>query len=251
MSFRGRRGSSFGRSRGGGRGFRGSGGGGRGGYQDTGPPEHVTELGVFTHPCLEQIVCKCTTEKVPYFNAPVYFENKEQVGKVDEIFGGLKNHFVSVTLADGIKASSFTADDKVFIDPYKLLPLERFLPGATQSRRGRGRGGGDFRARGGRFGGDRGRWSGGRTQRGFTPGRGSDRGDYGRGRGYGRDFKNSNHEGGGFANRRGEFNRGRSGFFERGRGGFDRGRAAGYDRGGERKRFGNEQQMTPKKIKFE
>ncbi|KFD72715.1 hypothetical protein M514_01841 [Trichuris suis] len=229
MSFRGRGGGMFGRSRGGGRGFRG---GGRGGYQDTGPPEHVTELGVFTHPCLEQIVCKCTTEKVPYFNAPVYFENKEQVGKVDEIFGGLRNHFVSITLADGIKASSFTAADKVFIDPYKLLPMERFLPGAAQARRSRGRGGGDFRGRGGRFGGDRGRWSGGRTQRGFSPGRGGgDRGgDRGGGRGYGRDFKSSNHEGG-FGQRRGEMNRGRSGFFERGRGGFDRGRGAGYDRG--------------------
>ncbi|MEJ1270834.1 epidermal growth factor [Cricetulus griseus] len=45
------------------------------------------------HPCEDDIVCKCTTEenKVPYFNAPVYLENKEQIGKVDEIFGQLRD----------------------------------------------------------------------------------------------------------------------------------------------------------------
>ncbi|CAB1325519.1 unnamed protein product, partial [Coregonus sp. 'balchen'] len=44
------------------------------------------------HPCEDEIVCKCVTEenKVPYFNAPVYLENKEQIGKVDEIFGQLR-----------------------------------------------------------------------------------------------------------------------------------------------------------------
>lgn len=49
------------------------------------------------HPCEDDIVCKCVTEenKVPYFNAPVYLENKEQIGKVDEIFGQLRD-FVSL-----------------------------------------------------------------------------------------------------------------------------------------------------------
>lgn len=48
------------------------------------------------HPCEDDIVCKCVTDenKVPYFNAPVYLENKEQIGKVDEIFGQLRD-FVS------------------------------------------------------------------------------------------------------------------------------------------------------------
>lgn len=49
------------------------------------------------HPCEDDIVCKCVTQenKVPYFNAPVYLENKEQIGKVDEIFGQLRD-FVSL-----------------------------------------------------------------------------------------------------------------------------------------------------------
>ena len=29
-------------------------------------------------------------EKVPQFNAPIFLENKEQIGKVDEIFGPIK-----------------------------------------------------------------------------------------------------------------------------------------------------------------
>ena len=57
----------------------------------------VAALGEFVHPCEDDIVCKCVTEenKVPYFNAPVYLENKEQIGKVDEIFGQLRD-FVSL-----------------------------------------------------------------------------------------------------------------------------------------------------------
>lgn len=61
---------------------------------------HFAALGEFVHPCEDDIVCKCTTEenKVPYFNAPVYLENKEQIGKVDEIFGQLRD-FVSFLLS--------------------------------------------------------------------------------------------------------------------------------------------------------
>ncbi|AWP11748.1 putative H/ACA ribonucleoprotein complex subunit 1 [Scophthalmus maximus] len=109
MSFRGGggrggRGGGFNRGgRGGGEGYgggRGGGGfgrgGGRGGFnrqQDYGPPEYVVGVGEFMHPCEDDIVCRCTTEenKVPYFNAPVYLENKEQIGKVDEIFGQLRD----------------------------------------------------------------------------------------------------------------------------------------------------------------
>ncbi|KAL8206915.1 UNVERIFIED_CONTAM: H/ACA snoRNP pseudouridylase subunit, partial [Gekko kuhli] len=152
MSFRGRgggnRGGGFNRGgggfnrgggggfnrggRGGGRGGFGRGGGGRGGFNryDQGPPESVVILGEFMHPCEDDIVCKCTTQenKVPYFNAPVYLENKEQIGKVDEIFGQLRDFYFSVKLSENMKASSFKKLQKFFIDPAKLLPLQRFLP---------------------------------------------------------------------------------------------------------------------------
>lgn len=53
--------------------------------------KEFSELAVFSHTCEDDIVCDVTAGKIPYFNAPVYFENKEQIGKVDEIFGGIKD----------------------------------------------------------------------------------------------------------------------------------------------------------------
>lgn len=50
------------------------------------------EVGTFTHLCENDIVCETTCGKIPYFNAPVYFENKTQIGKIDEIFGGIKSN---------------------------------------------------------------------------------------------------------------------------------------------------------------
>ncbi|CAI5449690.1 unnamed protein product [Caenorhabditis angaria] len=180
--FRGGRGGDRG-----GRGGRGGfGGGGRGGY-DQGPPEEVVPLGVFMHACQDDIVCNTTCGKIPYFNAPVFFENKEQIGKVDEIFGSPGENGFSVTLSQGIKASSFKAGTELYIDPGKLLPVERFLPnaGGSRGRGGRGRGGdrggrgggGGFRGgdRGGRGGGFRGGDRGGRGGGGF---RGGDRGGF-------------------------------------------------------------------------
>ncbi|XP_016352075.1 H/ACA ribonucleoprotein complex subunit 1-like isoform X2 [Sinocyclocheilus anshuiensis] len=191
MSFRGGGGRGGGRgggfNRGGGRGGGfGGGRGGRGGFhrnQDFGPPEYVVALGEFMHPCEDNIVCKCVTEdnKVPYFNAPVYLDNKEQIGKVYEIFGQLRDFCFSVKLSENMKASSFKKLQKFFIDPIKLMPLQRFLPrppgekGPPRGGRGGGRGG-----RGGGFRGDRGGNGGG----GGFGGRGGFRGGRGGGRGF-------------------------------------------------------------------
>ncbi|XP_026515667.1 H/ACA ribonucleoprotein complex subunit 1 [Terrapene carolina triunguis] len=170
----------------GGRGGFGRGGGGRGGFNrgyDQGPPESVVILGEFMHPCEDDIVCKCTTEenRVPYFNAPVYLDNKEQIGKVDEIFGQLRDFYFSVKLSENMKASSFKKLQKFYIDPAKLLPLQRFLPrppGEKGAPRGGGRGG---RGRGGGRGG--GGFRGGRGGGGFRGGRGGGGGRGFRGRG--------------------------------------------------------------------
>lgn len=200
MSFRGRGGGGRGgggRGRGGGGNFRGGRGrGGGGGWQrDEGPPEQVVEIGEFLHPSEDDLVCKCTNEKIPYFNAPVFLENKQQIGKVDEIFGPIRDFYFSVKLSTDMKAGSFKKLQKFFIDPYKLLPLQRFLPTAPGEKGVRGRGGG----RGGRGGGRGGRGGGNfRGGRGGGGGRGG-RGGFNRGgRGGGR--------GGGFRGR-GGFNR--------------------------------------------
>jgi hypothetical protein len=41
----------------------------------------VTEVAVFQHACEGEAVTKLTHEKIPYFNAPIYLENKIQVSQ--------------------------------------------------------------------------------------------------------------------------------------------------------------------------
>ncbi|XP_014616904.1 PREDICTED: H/ACA ribonucleoprotein complex subunit 1 [Polistes canadensis] len=204
MSFRGR-GGGGGFGRGGGAGFgRGGGGfrGGRGGRggggdrgsrgYDQGPPETISPLGYFTWTAQDDLVAKVDIEQVPFFNAPIYTENKQQIGKIDEIFGNIRDYYVSIRLSENIKASSFDKNTQLFIDPAKLLPLQRFLPKPPGEKR-RGASGGRIskgsRGRGGRGGGGGrssfGRGGGGGGGGGGSGGRGGFRGS--RGGGFGRD----------------------------------------------------------------
>ncbi|GFO50719.1 H/ACA ribonucleoprotein complex subunit [Plakobranchus ocellatus] len=214
MSFRGggrggRGGGGF-RGRGGGgfRGGRGRGGGYGNRFQDQGPPEEVMEIGQMTHTCEADLVCKSLSDKIPYFNAPIYLENKQQIGKVDEIFGPIKDFFFSVKLSENMKASSFDKSSKFYIDPAKLLPLSRFLP-KPAGQRGAGKRGG------GRGGSDR----GGRGRGGFDRGRGRGGFDRGRGRGGG-GFRGG--RGGGFNSNRGGRGGGFNSSFNSGGGGGQR-----------------------------
>eukprot|EP00850_Spirogloea_muscicola_P015944 SM000126S26320 [mRNA] locus=s126:97547:102696:- [translate_table: standard] len=85
-------------------------------------------VSTFLHACEGEAVVKLTADKVPYFNAPIYLENKTQIGKVEEIFGPINESYFSVKMQEGVIASSYGVGDKFFIDPNKLLPLQRFLP---------------------------------------------------------------------------------------------------------------------------
>lgn len=135
MSFRGRGGGG----RAGGRGGFGGGGGrgGRGGFGggggrnfnrnfDQGPPERVIPLGYFDYTCQDDLVCKVEIEDVPFFNAPIYLENKEQIGKIDEIFGNLRDYFVSIRLGENMKASSFKKNQKVNYFLFNFLEKLKF-----------------------------------------------------------------------------------------------------------------------------
>ncbi|MCP9266002.1 V-type proton ATPase subunit C [Dirofilaria immitis] len=205
------------RSRGGGsRGF-GSFGrkGNRGGsnrssgyHQD--PPEEVIEIGYFTHTCEDDIVCHNTSGKIPYFNAAIFFENKEQIGKVDEIFGGIKDNIgkiriisvrvdtisyfsriisvrgFTVKLQNGVKASSFKEAQKLYIDSGRLLPIDRFFPNGA-SKRGKGQIRGSGRGSRGHINSDRSRFrgrGGGSFNRSGDRGgfRGGSRGNFGNGK---------------------------------------------------------------------
>ena len=70
-----------------GRGSPGRGRGGRG-RRDEGPPAEIIEAGSVTHECENELVCEWhVADKVPYFNAGIYLQNKRKIGKVDEILG--------------------------------------------------------------------------------------------------------------------------------------------------------------------
>ncbi|KAH9924000.1 Gar1/Naf1 RNA binding region-domain-containing protein, partial [Epithele typhae] len=169
-------------------------GGGRGGFQqrDMGPPDQVFEMGSFVHAVEDEMFCQSLMpDKVPYFNAPIYLQNKSVIGRVDEILGPINEVYFTVKMGEGMVANSFKKGDKVFIGGDKLLPIERFLPkpkvaafggrgrGAPGGFRGRGapRGGGRGAPRGGGFG----SWGGG-GGRGAPRGRGF--GGGGRGGGF-------------------------------------------------------------------
>lgn len=144
----------------GGGGFNKFGGGGRGGGRgafDQGPPERVIPLGNFSYSCQNDLVCKVDIDDVPYFNAPIFLENKEQIGKIDEIFGTVRDYSVSIKLSDNVYANSFKPSQQLYIDPGKLLPISRFLPKPPQPKGAKRKGGpsggvGGGRGRGGGFG---------------------------------------------------------------------------------------------------
>ncbi|KAI0003308.1 H/ACA ribonucleoprotein complex, subunit Gar1/Naf1 [Russula compacta] len=118
------RGGRGGFNRGGGRGSRGG-----GPPRDFGPPDFVLEMGSFLHAVEDEMLCSSLMpDKVPYFNAPIYLQNKSVIGKVDEILGPINEVYFSVKMGDGMVASSFKKGDKVYIAGDKLLPIERFLP---------------------------------------------------------------------------------------------------------------------------
>ncbi|KAL3470534.1 Gar1/Naf1 RNA binding region-domain-containing protein [Aspergillus californicus] len=198
--------------RGGGRGgFSGRGGGfggrgGRGGFQQSyGPPDQVLEMGTVMHACEGEMVCESVNPKIPYFNAPIYLENKTPIGKIDEVLGPINQVYFTIKPQEGIVATSFKTGDKVYIGGDKLLPLEKFLPkpkpppGSKPKRaggarggarggapRGRGFGGGGGGFRGGSGGGFRGGRGGAPRGRGFGAPRGAPRGGSFGGRGGGR-----------------------------------------------------------------
>jgi H/ACA ribonucleoprotein complex subunit 1 len=186
MGFGGRGGSS---SRGSGYQSRG----GRGGYNSGGAggdptrPSAVIPLGTFVHASEGMMVCKGATadSAVPFFNACVFLENKQLVGRVDEILGPVNQMFFSVKPEQGVVATSFKAGDAVFVGNDKLLPLDRFLPkpkaitsgGVKKSTAPRSGGRGGFR------GGARGSFRGGARGGGRGAPRGAMRGGFRGGRG--------------------------------------------------------------------
>merc|ERR1719373_334509 len=85
-------------------------------WEPEGPPEEIEEIGEALHPCEDELVCKCTNERIPHFNARMFYDNKEDIGKVDEIFGPINSFYFSVKMGEGMKAASFKEGKKLYID---------------------------------------------------------------------------------------------------------------------------------------
>ncbi len=140
------------------------------------------------HSAENEMVCRLTHTMIPYFNAGIYLENKAKIGKVEEVFGPVNKVHFTIKPDNGVNASSFKPEDRVYIGSDKLLPLSRFTQEAKKGGGGRGGGG---------RGGAPGRGGPGGRGRGGPPGRGGGRGGpvfggrggpsrgFGRGRGRG------------------------------------------------------------------
>ena len=153
------------------RGGRGRGGprGGGSFHQD---PGELTEVGEVMHSCEgNQLLCKATVQKVPWFSKPVSLEGGGEIGRVDEILGPVTGHMFSVTTSSGVNPDSITAGTKVYMGCNFQFPMTRF----TEPRPSRGRGG--PRGRGGFRGPPRGGFRGGPPRGGFRA-RGNFRGGF-------------------------------------------------------------------------
>ncbi|KAI4125836.1 MAG: hypothetical protein LQ338_004041 [Usnochroma carphineum] len=84
-------------------------------------------MGSFLHACEGEMVCESVNPKIPYFNAPIYLENKTAIGKVDEILGPINQVHFTIKPQEGIVATSFKSGDKFYIGGDKLLPLEKYV----------------------------------------------------------------------------------------------------------------------------
>ena len=83
-------------------------------------------MGSFIHDVEGEILCESINTKIPYFNAPIYLENKTPIGKVDEILGPINSVYFTIKPQEGIQAKSFKSGDKFYIGGDKLLPLEKY-----------------------------------------------------------------------------------------------------------------------------
>lgn len=78
------------------------------------------------HPCCPP------SSQVPYFNAPIFLENKTQIGKVDEIFGQINNVVRRRSLVDGGDGRGMGSSDAGAPGPRRM---ERCVMGHDSMRK--------------------------------------------------------------------------------------------------------------------
>ena len=59
------------------------------------------------------ICCSLLEKKVPLLMRSIYFENKQLIGKVDDVFGPVTAPGIAIKPVEGVKGESFKEGDKV------------------------------------------------------------------------------------------------------------------------------------------
>lgn len=59
------------------------------------------------------LICYITNGNVPLLMRSIYLQNKNKVGKVDDVFGAISKSGIAIKPDEGVKAESFKAGDKV------------------------------------------------------------------------------------------------------------------------------------------
>ena len=70
---------------------------------------------MFSHECEGLLICNVIGEKVPLLMRTIYMQNKNKIGKVDDVFGPMTKAGIAIQPEEGVKGSSFKAGDKVSI----------------------------------------------------------------------------------------------------------------------------------------
>ena len=68
------------------------------------------------------LICYTSGNNIPLLMRTIYLQNKNRIGKVDDVFGQLNKSGIAIKPDEGVKAESFKAGDKV-IKAYVILTL--------------------------------------------------------------------------------------------------------------------------------
>ena len=127
------RGAPRGAPRGGFRG-RGNARGGRGGgpRRDAGPPQQVAQIGIVDKIVEGKLICQCVHKDVPILRRKVFYQNKNELGNIEDVFGTTSSYGFVVELSTNIEATSFKSGDLIYGDPFNMLSLDRFTQADTK-----------------------------------------------------------------------------------------------------------------------
>ena len=74
------------------------------------------------------LICNVLGGNVPLLMRSIYLQNKNKIGKVDDVFGQMSKPGLAIKPDEDVKAESFKAGDKLYADPQQTRPTHFFAP---------------------------------------------------------------------------------------------------------------------------